>query len=312
MTLPHCPICNTLNVSVLYERLFDDRYGCPDIADVLRCGGCGHHFLTPLRADDQLGELYRKYYGRSGQSVAKLSSRRRSRFLRETLPGSRILGPGNGRSLLDVGCGPGEFLLKAQQEGFRAVGIDVDPEAINGARRLGLQAFVGSIFEWEQAEKCFDVITLNQVIEHVENPVKTLNVLRNSLKSGGVIFIATPNGNSALRQRVGQQWLHWHVPYHQHIFTFDSLRIAAQSAGLRVLTNTTRTPLTWLRLQQQHVREPLVRGTARWPWRGQPTVQRLKGSDVADQIVSIAHSGLSSIHDLRGSGDCIMATFRRA
>lgn len=312
MTLPPCPICHALNVSVLYERLFDDRYGCPDRADVLRCGECEHQFLTPLRADHELGDLYRKYYGRRSQAVLELGARGRSRFLRETLPNSRILGPGNGRSLLDVGCGPGEFLLNAQDQGFRAVGIDVDPEAIAAARRLGLHAYVGSILDSEQGDKCFDVITLNQVIEHVEDPVKTLKALRCCLKGDGVIFIATPNGASILRQKMGSKWLHWHVPYHQHIFTLNSLRIAAHSAGLQLLTNTTRTPLRWLRLQQQHVREPLVRGTARWPWRGPPTVDRPKGSDAADQIVSIARSGISFVHDFRGSGDCIMATFRRA
>jgi hypothetical protein len=175
-----------------------------------------------------------------------------------------------------------------------------------------LTALVGSTLKNPLKGARFDVITLNQVIEHVQDPIETLTVLRDSLSYGGIIFLATPNGDSASLRRMGAKWMHWHVPYHQHIFTPESLRLAASAAGLTLLMQKSRTPLEWLRLQQQHLREPVLNGTARWPWRGKPTVRRPRGSDTKDRVVGVARASVSLIDDLRGNGDCIMATFTRS
>jgi len=297
---------------VVHHGLFDDRYGCPDVVDVLRCNQCEHHFIDPLRPDRELGDLYRSHYGRDQQSPTTIPRLRKARFRRGTLPTPQILGAADGRRLLDVGCGTGEFLRLAQADGFRTTGIDVDPEAVAVARRSGVNAFVGSVFDNPLKRARFDVITLNQVIEHVQDPVETLASLRGSLTREGIIFLATPNGHSASLRRMGANWIHWHVPYHQHIFTPESLRIAARSAGLELLTQKSRTPLVWLRLQQQHLREPILNGTERWPWRGQPSVRRPRGSDTRDRIVAVARLSVSLIDDLKGNGDCIMTTLRQS
>ena len=292
--------------------MFDDRFGCPDEADIRRCTNCGHRFIDPLRPDSELKVLYETYYGRSGPIHPLTYSRTRAMVLREALPDKHFLGQAKGRSLLDIGCGSGEFLARATTLGFQATGIDVDSHAVEAARSHGFSAHCGTADSDALRDESFDVITLNQVIEHVEDPIATLVSLREHLESAGTLFIATPNGDSASLRRTGRTWINWHVPYHQHIFSQDSLRLIAAAAGLTPVRMSTRTPVIWTLLQQQHTHEPMTLGVERWPWRGPTTTPRPRGSDTVDRVASVARSCVRLVDDLRGAGDCIMATFRRA
>jgi len=307
-----CPICLSSAVVTALPKMVDDRFGCPDVVDIIRCQRCHHHFVDPLRPDTELGALYEAYYGRTAPSKTHRYSRLRATLLRETLPGQDFLGTAAGRSLLDVGCGSGEFLTQARELGFEATGIDVDPNAVDAVRALGFVAHCGAASLDALRDVHFDVITLNQVIEHVEDPRGTLALLRESLSDSGTLFVATPNGQSASLQRTGRNWINWHVPYHQHIFSHQSLCVAADAAGLVPIRMSTRTPVIWSLLQQQHAREPVAPGHQRWPWRGKPTVRRPRGSDTKDRVVGVARASVSLIDDLRGNGDCIMATFTRS
>lgn len=307
-----CPVCLSSAVAAAVPKMVDDRFGCPDVVDIIKCRDCHHHFMDSLRPDNELGALYEAYYGRNATTDAHRYSRLRATLLRETLPGQDFLGAAAGRSLLDVGCGSGDFLIQARALGFEATGIDVDPTAIDAVRALGFVAHCGAANVDTLKGARFDVITLNQVIEHVEDPRGTLAILREKLSDSGILFVATPNGCSASLRRTGRDWINWHVPYHQHIFSPESLRISANAAGLKPIRMSTRTPVIWSLLQQQHSREPITPGQERWPWRGQPTVRRPRGSDAKDRVVGLARAGMSLIDDLRGNGDCIMATFRRS
>ena len=307
-----CPVCQSSSVVTALPKMVDDRFGCPDVVDIIRCRDCRHHFVDPLRPDSELGALYEAYYGRNAPTKAHRYSRLRATLLRQALPGPEFLGEAAGRSLLDVGCGSGEFLIQARTLGFEATGIDVDPSAINAVRALGFDALCGAANTSALRGVRFDVITLNQVIEHVEDPRSTLASLRDLLSDSGTLFIATPNGRSASLQRTGRDWINWHVPYHQHVFSKESLRIAAGAAGLTSIRMSTRTPVIWSLLQHQHYHEPIIHGRERWPWRGQPTVRRQRGSNTKDRIVSMARAGLNLIDDTKGDGDCLMATFRRS
>ena len=292
--------------------MFDDRFGCPDEVDIRRCTNCGHRSIDPLRPDSELKVLYETYYGRSGPIHQLTYSRTRAMVLREALPGRHFLRQAKGRSLLDIGCGSGEFLARATALGFQVTGIDVDSHAVEAARSHGFSAHCGTAASDALRDASFDVITLNQVIEHVEDPLSTLVSLRDRLESAGILFIATPNGDSASLRRTGRNWSNWHVPYHQHIFSQNSLRLVAAAAGLTPVRVSTRTPMIWTLLQQQHTYEPITLGEERWPWRGPTTTARPRGSDTVDRVASVAHSCIRLIDDLRGAGDCIMATFRRA
>lgn len=116
-------------------------------------------------------------------------------------------GPGafRGKSVLDVGCAYGGFLVAARNAGaFRVVGIDIDPKLLDLARLQLADHHVRA--EIAQADITndgvedrfgrFDVVLCNDVIEHVVDPARCAANLASVLKRGGKVFLEIPNGSA--------------------------------------------------------------------------------------------------------------------
>jgi len=101
--------------------------------------------------------------------------------------------------LLDLGCGPGNFLSLAKARGFRVSGVEATEELAERARRtIGGQVIVGDVSEANVPRKAFDVITMLDLIEHLRDPVQVLRKYRESLKEGGTLVVFTPNHSSMI------------------------------------------------------------------------------------------------------------------
>ena len=111
-------------------------------------------------------------------------------------------GPGPGGRVLDVGCGGGFLLEELARRGYSGVGIDLSPESVDIARtRLAeigaadrLDAMVGSAYE--PPEGPYDLVTLTDVLEHLEDPRACLRALREQMNPGALLVISTPNRRS--------------------------------------------------------------------------------------------------------------------
>ena len=110
--------------------------------------------------------------------------------------------PPPGACVLDIGSGIGTFVVACRKRGFRAFGIEPDRigqgsriSSIQIARRrLENQVFVVSVGECLPfADRSFDLITMNQVMEHVSEQAGVLREALRVLKDEGAIYIASPN-----------------------------------------------------------------------------------------------------------------------
>ena len=104
--------------------------------------------------------------------------------------------PRTGGSLLDVGCHQGDFTARvAERLGTRDVhGVELLPGHAAAAAARGIDAVVGDIeVGLPFADASFDVITANQVIEHVRATDRVLSEIRRVLRPGGVAVISTNN-----------------------------------------------------------------------------------------------------------------------
>ena len=97
-----------------------------------------------------------------------------------------------GMSLLDYGCGRGEFLAMAATAGFETTGLDMDEDCVARARRYGKAELVHPDDYLESlAAGSVDVISCFHVLEHVENPKRLLAGMRRVARR--YVLLAVPN-----------------------------------------------------------------------------------------------------------------------
>ena len=268
-----CPVCTSSEHTPL-RPAFVDRYGCPDMFSIVRCNACGHLMTSPALMEDELATLYSTYYPRklvnSADLVISASNATGSfaRFRRwwegTDNQGQYTVSPG--QTMLDVGCGSGLSLLEAQTLGAQAYGIEADPNIRRIADELKLRIHIGSLHDHPFPSVSFDLIVLNQVIEHIPEPGKALDVLKERLQPGGRIVLVFPNRRSIWQRLSGARWINWHVPYHLHHFDARGFRAFAQRHGYQVIRQRTVTPNIWSILQLRALRLSTLPGEPSPMW----------------------------------------------
>ncbi len=139
-------------------------------------------------------------------------------------------------TLLDVGCGTGDFLLVAEQDGWQVTGIELNQNAISLAKgKLQSTAFFESLFNPSLEGQKFDVITLWHVLEHLENTPQILSRLRSLLQPNGIIIIAVPNFKSFDAKYYQQYWAAYDVPRHLYHFSKKSITNLCTMQSLTVI-----------------------------------------------------------------------------
>jgi SAM-dependent methyltransferase len=198
-----CALCGGTRLQELIHA-YDHKREQPNWNyHVVRCAGCGFLFRHPGIRPERLGDLYAS--GKYAKFLGGKYKRKRRRRYRVTMePFGALFKDGEGRRLLDFGCGNGLFLDIARRRGFDPYGVDLAEDAVAAARGRGHKAYQGSPADVpEIAAGGFDVITMWSVLAHLAEPVEDLTMLRRLLAPGGVLLILTVNGNSlALKRRL--------------------------------------------------------------------------------------------------------------
>ena len=130
----------------------------------------------------------------------------------------------NVRRVLDFGCGFGEFLQMARLFGLDAVGVDR-----SSARRE--DAGVTIYAELDEVDGTFDAITMFEVLEHLDAPLEILELLRERLKSGGVLIVETPDCTDVAGISTEREFRLIHPLDHINAFTPGSLTAIVERAG---------------------------------------------------------------------------------
>lgn len=142
--------------------------------------------------------------------------------------------------ILDIGCSGGLLLDEARKMGFEPYGIDISPEGVRRARDLGLPNIIQeNLLHADFPANFFAVITMNHVIEHVDDPFAYLRKVAEWLTPGGFLVIGVPNFSSSSARRDGADWNMLYAHEHISQFTVAALRKAVvKHAGLKVRTVT--------------------------------------------------------------------------
>jgi 2-polyprenyl-3-methyl-5-hydroxy-6-metoxy-1,4-benzoquinol methylase len=136
--------------------------------------------------------------------------------------------------LLDVGAGPGVLVEEASERGWDALGVELSAWAVAEAQRRGVDVRMRTVEDLGAEPGSIDAAVLADVIEHVPDPLGTMRTLHGLLKPGGVVFLATPNVDSAVARTLRRWW--WSVlPGHIWLFSKDTLTRLARDAGFDVV-----------------------------------------------------------------------------
>lgn len=323
---PTCIAC-CAKTKVFIEKIWDDRYGCSGVFSIMRCPDCHQMVTAPPLTEADLPALYSTYYPRRSVDFDALEKEAALVLgpragLRRWLAGTDNQGhylARRGQKVLDIGSGSCLSLLEQRNLGVEGYGVEADPNVKRIADHFGLRVHVGSIHDQPFPGEVFDMVVLNQVIEHVPDPEALMRNVRERLKPDGRAVMSFPNADSLPRRLSGHKWINWHVPYHQHHFNRKSFRLLAEKAGYDVIRTRTVTPNLWTVLQLRAMAESSVEGQASGAWaHGGGEAQRVsfarrvKGGLARRlrKVISFAMAAMNRGVDAAGYGDSLIVELR--
>ena len=135
--------------------------------------------------------------------------------------------------LLDIGCGNGDFLALAKEAGWNVFGCDPDPSARSIASQSGAEIRAGGAEAWLESAGSFDAVTMSHVLEHVPDPVTTLQEVHALLRPGGFLYLELPNIEAIGHEFYGQFWRGLEVPRHLSLPSRRLLHLQLHQIGFR-------------------------------------------------------------------------------
>jgi SAM-dependent methyltransferase len=206
---------------------------------VLQCPACRLSYLSPRLNEAAMLRFYEDddYFengdvGYAGYLQQEQSLRYSFRRFLQALHHRRL----DGGALLEVGCGYGFLLDEAKPYFDYRVGIDFSA-AVERATGRADRVYQGDL-DTLPAQERFDCIILVSVIEHVHTPVDYLRKLRERLRPGGKVVVATPNVDSVFRRLLGARWPAFQVvPEHVTFYNGPTLSALMTRAGYSGVTS---------------------------------------------------------------------------
>lgn len=136
--------------------------------------------------------------------------------------------------ILDIGCGSGGFLNWMKSYGWHTYGCDINRTACERARARGLDIFWGQLEEAGYPEEFFDVITMNNVLEHIPRPSRVLCECYRILKKDGLLIVNVPNFDCFERKIFKENWYHLDAPRHLYHFSVSTLKSMLGKNGFHI------------------------------------------------------------------------------
>ena len=240
----------------------DFEYGtCGNEFKFVRCSDCGLAYLQNRPDVSQLSVIYPSEYipHQFNEHLGPLVSWLRNSVQSKKIQAIAPYAPA-GAVIVDVGPGSGEFLRILRDVGdpsWRLFGIDFADEAIENVERLGITGIKARFEEVEWSEAPPQIIIMNQVIEHLENPAAAVAKAHEMLAPGGAFVVETPCVDAwDAKMFQGRYWGGWHTPRHWVLYDQDTLANVMLRHGFEVVETTyLLSPNFWLQSLHHYISE---------------------------------------------------------
>lgn len=235
-----CPLgCVRNDEIVLTGR--DLLHDLPGEFNVVKCRTCGLMRTNPRPTAQTIGFYYPDDYGpylgtqirpsEPNSTLRKLFARLARavfNFNTQRLP---QLAPGR---MLEVGCASGAFLHQMANQGWNVQGIEFSEKAAFAAARRGYQVHAGALESAPEPDETFDLIVGWMVLEHLHDPIRGLQKLREWAKPDAWLVLSVPNAGSKAFWLFKGRWYDLHLPNHLFHFTPHTLERLFKASGWKL------------------------------------------------------------------------------
>ena len=224
--ITHCPTCNSNLVKYNFLDWNSLNYTI--------CKNCGGHYQNPRvyisYEENYWGEIIdpdgkKRVLGNERKSKIKNWYEKAINYVNNLNPGS----------ILDIGAGLG-FFLSAIDSSWSRYAQDNSKYSLKfiNENYPDIKTCNDDIYDIQYADNTFDVIMLYHVIEHVDDPNKTLKKIYNLLKPKGTLIVGTPNIHSLVSKLYKGKFRHYGPP-HINLFSPSNLTDILNNNGFHIL-----------------------------------------------------------------------------
>lgn len=235
--LSACPSCRSTDARRIFDRYFRSRQWW-----LALCHSCGLHFTDPQPSAEEIREFYSGEYHSTLRSEAITEKEFGPKYRRYCDWIAQFVASG---ATLDVGCSTGLLVKMLKDRGYRAEGIELNPESARwGRQQYGIPIHEGFLDSLPSSEHSYDLISLTDVLEHSVSPPAELRLIQRLLQPGGHLLttfpdIASPSSRylrtiSQLTRR-GYLWRSCHIPLHTWEFTYPTAKRLFEEAGFEIV-----------------------------------------------------------------------------
>lgn len=225
--MKNCPCCFSTDIKDFIRNIVQGY-------DLIKCNSCEVVFANPFK------EPSIEFYT-NASDVASTERHSKIESFPKHHPANKCpqLLQGQGQKILDLGCGNGAFIDFVEKRGFECYGLDIDQTSITGARSRNLKAkfengFINDLERFADFPKKFDIITMFEVFEHIDNPLDVISKIGSLLTDNGYFIGSLPNIERFKMWKYNMDYER--PPYHLTYWTTRSWQIFVEKHQFTLIT----------------------------------------------------------------------------
>lgn len=240
-----CFYCQAQGLIPFFKGVKDHRGLAEQRHDFYRCSSCGSIRLVPLPSEPEVIKSYPQEYCFKKESSSGLRGIWNSvewavfylwvfRISVKLIAGETEIYSGR---VLDLGCGSGLRLQQFNNAGYETEGVDMAPGDVRYATEvLGLKVWQADLVETPLPQNRYDLIMAYWVLEHLSEPVRLIQKIRDSLTPSGWAIIAVPLADSWICRLFRGSWCQIkEAPRHLSIPTVKGMIQSLEKNGLKYI-----------------------------------------------------------------------------
>ncbi|MBI1857524.1 MAG: class I SAM-dependent methyltransferase [Candidatus Melainabacteria bacterium] len=227
-----CLLCNSKHSELRFQAIGDLEYNTYTPVNYFSCRDCGFLWQEPIPDSKVISSFYPSEYRNYlpvkdslFATVKKMQFKSLANKLTKNLSKDSLI--------LEIGFGNGELLRGLKRLGYKNLyGLDfVEGKNSDLLISENIKVKYTNAESGIPFEKSFDLIMMNNVIEHFTSPFKVLKNCKEKLTKGGKVILLTPNSNAFEFMIFGKYWAGFHAPRHTYIFNNKNIKLAASQLG---------------------------------------------------------------------------------